>query len=63
MHGDTIAEKRRKVAEIVDILTEYGYQNIRHVETDVRITRDNSSVAAQGHLYAVVEEAPGHANT
>ena len=54
MHGDTIAEKRRKVAEIVDILTEYGYENIRHVETDTRITPGQLiGRVTQGHLYAV----------
>jgi hypothetical protein len=53
MHGDTISEKRRKVAEVVDILTEYGYDSIRHVETGTRITKDNSSMASQGHLYAL----------
>jgi FkbM family methyltransferase len=51
MHGDTIREKKRKVAEIVNFLWENGYRNIRHIETDSSITPDNTSIAMQGHLY------------
>jgi FkbM family methyltransferase len=51
MHGETMNEKKRKVAEIVDYLNQAGYQNILHVETGIAIHRTNTSVAAQGHLY------------
>jgi FkbM family methyltransferase len=51
MHGATIRDKKRKVAEIVDFLWQIGYQCIDHVETGDRIMRMNSSVAMQGHLY------------
>lgn len=51
MHGDTMNEKRRKVAELVAFLTEAGYTNILHVESGSTVTPANSSVAAQGHLY------------
>ena len=51
MHGETIREKRRKVAEIVAFLWEIGYRRIRHIETGTMITPDNTSVAMEGHLY------------
>jgi FkbM family methyltransferase len=51
MHGETIREKRRKVAEIVAFLWELDYRHIRHVETGTAITPENTSVAMEGHLY------------
>lgn len=51
MHGETIREKRRKVAEIVAFLWEINYRRIRHIETDTLITPENTSVALEGHLY------------
>ena len=51
MHGETIREKRRKVAEIVAFLWETGYRRIRHIETGATITQENSSAAMEGHLY------------
>ncbi len=51
MHGETIREKKRKVAEIVGFLWEFNYRHILHVETGSSITPENSSVAIEGHLY------------
>jgi FkbM family methyltransferase len=51
MHGETIREKKRKVAEIVAFLWELNYQHIRHIESNTLITPENTSVAMQGHLY------------
>lgn len=51
MHGETIREKRRKVAEIVAFLWEINYRRIRHIETGTSITPENTSVAMEGHLY------------
>ncbi len=51
MHGETIREKRRKVAEIVAFLWELNYRRIRHIETGTMITPENTSVAMTGHLY------------
>ena len=51
MHGETIREKRRKVAEIVAFLWEINYRRIRHIETGVSITPENTSVGIEGHLY------------
>jgi FkbM family methyltransferase len=51
MHGETMNEKRRKVAEIVGFLTAVGYRSIRHVESGKQITPANSADAARGHLY------------
>jgi FkbM family methyltransferase len=51
MHGETMNEKKRKVAAIVDFLTEAGYRNIQHVESGILISSPNSSAAAEGHLY------------
>jgi FkbM family methyltransferase len=51
MHGESIREKRRKVAEIVAFLWEIHYRSIRHIETGTAITPENSAVAMQGHLY------------
>jgi FkbM family methyltransferase len=51
MHGETMASKRRKVAEIVKLLEELGYTNILHIESGIAISAANSDRAAQGHLY------------
>lgn len=51
MHGETMSDKERKVAEIVRFLESAGYGNIRHVETGVRLTSENSRAGATGHLY------------
>lgn len=54
MHGETRQEKKAKVAEIVALLHANGYDFIQHVESDRLVDCDNSEVAAEGHLYAVV---------
>jgi FkbM family methyltransferase len=51
IHGETVSEKRRKVAEIVALLWDLNFRNIRHVESDSMITPENSSVAMEGHLH------------
>jgi FkbM family methyltransferase len=51
MHGETIREKKRKVAEIVAFLWDVDYRRIRHIETGATITTENSSMAMEGHLY------------
>jgi FkbM family methyltransferase len=51
MHGETILEKKRKAAEIVDFLWDRNYRRIRHIETGVSITPDNTARAMEGHLY------------
>jgi hypothetical protein len=51
MHGETIREKRRKVAEIVAFLWEINYRRILHIETGTTITPGNTSVAMEGHLH------------
>jgi FkbM family methyltransferase len=50
MHGETMAEKRRKAAEIVAFLDELDY-DILHVESGAEITAEKSAAAAEGHLY------------
>ena len=51
MHGDTIREKKRKVAEIIAFLWEVNYRNILHLESGTLITPETSAVAMEGHLY------------
>jgi FkbM family methyltransferase len=51
MHGETMAEKKRKVADIVRFLEEKGYSRIEHVETGQLVTSSNSQIAVEGHLY------------
>jgi FkbM family methyltransferase len=51
MHGETMNEKKRKVAEIVACLNEFSYRDIRHIESGVAITAENSTIAVEGHLY------------
>ena len=51
MHGETMAEKKRKVADIVQFLEEAGYPVIEHVETGQRVTTANCQLAVEGHLY------------
>jgi len=51
MHGETMNEKERKVAEIVDYLVLMGYHQTVHIETNTPISQANSGVAAEGHLY------------
>jgi FkbM family methyltransferase len=55
MHGESIREKKRKVAEIVSFLWEINYRRIRHIETGASITPENSSVAIRGHLYCLAD--------
>jgi FkbM family methyltransferase len=54
MHGETMREKRRKVAEIVAFLWDLNYRRIRHIETGTMITPGNASVAVEGHIYCIV---------
>jgi len=51
MHGQTIREKKRKVAEVVAFLWDVNYRLIKHIETGTAITPANADVAMQGHLY------------
>jgi FkbM family methyltransferase len=51
MHGETWNEKKRKVAEIVACLNQFGYGDIRHIESGQPITAENADAAAEGHLY------------
>ena len=57
MHGETMREKKRKVAAIVDFLGELGYEEILHVESGTVVTPANTEVAVEGHLYC----SPGRA--
>lgn len=51
MHGETMNLKRKNVAAIVGYINGLGYCNIRHIESGLTINADNSSLAAEGHLY------------
>jgi len=51
IHGETMALKRKNVAAVVAYLNDLGYRDIRHIESGTSIHTDNSSIAAQGHLY------------
>ena len=51
MHGETIRQKKRKAAEIVDFLWGRNYRRIRHVESGASITPENAVLAMEGHLY------------
>ena len=53
MHGETVREKKRKVAEIVAFLWDIGYRTIHHIESGAAITPENSSHAMEGHLYCL----------
>ena len=51
MHGETMREKKRKVAEIAAFLWELGYRDIRHIESGTQIRPENTLAAVEGHLY------------
>ncbi len=51
MHGETMNLKRKNVAAIVAYLHELGYYDILHVESGCKIGIENSTIAAEGHLY------------
>lgn len=53
MHGATIREKKRKVADIQLFLSQAGYRDIRHVETGTQITHENTATGMEGHLYCL----------
>jgi FkbM family methyltransferase len=53
MHGETMREKRGKVAAIVAFLCDAGYTDILHVESGAAITPDEAGMAAEGHLYCL----------
>lgn len=59
MHGETIAEKRRKVEDIVGFLEETGYSVIEHIETGQRVTAANCHIAIEGHLFCPRISRPG----
>jgi FkbM family methyltransferase len=51
MHGETLREKKRRVAEIVSFLGSAGYSRIEHIESGQLIDAANSEIAVEGHLY------------
>ncbi len=51
MHGETIRDKKRKAADIVEFLWQAGYRRILHVETGEAIAPENAAAAMEGHLY------------
>jgi FkbM family methyltransferase len=51
MHGETMAEKKRKAAEMIEFLRSVEYDNISHVESGAAIAPANANLAAEGHLY------------
>jgi FkbM family methyltransferase len=51
MHGQTMSQKRRHVAAIVEYLEEADYDSILHVESGTWVTGANCAQAAEGHLY------------
>lgn len=51
MHGETMAEKRRKVTEIVRFLWDAGYRFLHHVESGASITPENTATAVEGHIF------------
>jgi FkbM family methyltransferase len=51
MHGETMAEKKKKVTDIVAFLEEIGYPSIEHIETGEKVTSANCLLAVEGHLY------------
>lgn len=53
MHGETMREKRVKVAAIVAFLCDAGYTDILHVESGAMITPGEAGMAAEGHLYCL----------
>ncbi|REJ67260.1 MAG: FkbM family methyltransferase [Planctomycetota bacterium] len=53
MHGATREQKLENVRNIVNFVSDLGYADLRHIESDTPITRDNSDVAAEGHLFCV----------
>jgi hypothetical protein len=58
MHGETMREKKRKAAAIVQFLEAMGYESIEHVESGQRIGTGNSEAAAEGHLFAITPKGP-----
>lgn len=54
MHGETLAEKKNKVAEIVDFLWRRNYRSIFHIETEGMITPENVTSGMEGHLYCQI---------
>ncbi len=51
MHGADQADKRTRVRAIVEHLWALDYRDILHIESQTRITPENTDIAAQGHLY------------
>lgn len=51
MHGATMDHKEANVRAIVHFVEAAGYQDILHVESGERISRDNAERAREGHLF------------
>jgi FkbM family methyltransferase len=49
-HGSNDSQKKENIANIVNILTSFGYK-INHIETEVIIEPENSFIAFSGHIY------------
>lgn len=51
LHGNTMNEKRANVAAVVELLVEFGYVEIRHIESNQLVRPGKTDEAARGHLY------------
>ena len=60
MHGETMRDKMRKAAEIVDFLEHAGYPSIRHVESGETVNRRIRNWPRKGTCIARRAPARGH---
>jgi FkbM family methyltransferase len=58
LHGETMTEKKRNAAAVVDLLHELGYDHVRHIESGTEIRPGQTDTAAQGHLYCLGAAVP-----
>jgi FkbM family methyltransferase len=58
LHGETLPEKKRNAAAVVDLLHELGYAHVRHIESGIEIRPGQTDSAAQGHLYCLGATVP-----
>ncbi|MDQ1468670.1 MAG: Methyltransferase FkbM domain, partial [Bryobacterales bacterium] len=52
MHGDGRADKIRRATHVLNLLLDFGYQHIVHVESGLLAGIHGAEVSYEGHLFA-----------
>jgi FkbM family methyltransferase len=59
MHGDGKADKIRRTTRVLNLLLDFGYQHIVHIESGLLIGIHGAETSYEGHLFASSRAQPG----